>query len=139
MMDTKKAPQKAATFQGANEINSLQMHNTTKSGEIQGKSSRGKLIPTRPGEVFSLGGKSYPVTGYLSVAGMPTVPLVDLPMMTDYKWQLSCLESRLQHPEVYAQLENVEETVAKLRQWLKERSAENTDSGAGATDGEKED
>lgn len=124
MMDTKKAPREAATSQGANEINSLQRHTTTKSGEMQGRSSRGKLIPARPGEVFSLGGKSYPVTGYLSVAGMPTVPLVDLPMMTDYQWQLSCLKSRLQHPEVYAQFENVEETVAKLHQWLKENTPE---------------
>ena len=124
MMDTKKAPRKAATPQGANEINSLQRHTTTKSGELQGKSSRGKLIPARPGEVFSLGEKSYPVTGYLSVAGMPTVPLVDIPMMTDYQWQLSCLKSRLQHPEVYAQFENVEETVAKLHQWLKENTPE---------------
>lgn len=36
MMDTKKAPREAATSQGANEINSLQKHTTTKSGELQG-------------------------------------------------------------------------------------------------------
>ncbi len=124
MMDTKKAPREAATSQGANEINSLQRHTTTKSGELQGKSSRGKLIPARPGEVFSLGEKSYPVTGYLSVAGMPTVPLVDIPMMTDYQWQLFALESRLQHPENYAPFEDVAETVANLRQWLKENAPE---------------
>lgn len=124
MMDTKKAPREAATSQGADKKEQIQKQNTTKSGEMQGRSSRGKLIPARPGEVFSLGGKSYPVTGYLSVAGMPTVPLVDLPMMTDYHWQLSCLKSRLQHPEDYAQFENVEETVAKLRQWLEENALE---------------
>lgn len=124
MMDIKKAPRKAATFQGTQDDLYIQDKFTTDSSEMQGKSSRGKLIPARQGEVFSLGGKSYPVTGYLSVAGMPTVPLVDIPMMTDYQWQLSCLKSRLEHPEVYAQFENVEETVAKLRQWLKENAPE---------------
>lgn len=124
MTDTKKAPRKAATFQGTQDDLYIQDKFTTDSSEMQGKSSRGKLIPARQGEVFSLGGKSYPVTGYLSVAGMPTVPLVDIPMMTDYQWQLSCLKSRLEHPEVYAQFENVEETVAKLRQWLKENAPE---------------
>lgn len=124
MTDIKKAPREAATSQGAQDNIYIHDKFTTDSPEMQGKSSRGKLIPARPGEVFSLGGKSYPVTGYLSVAGMPTVPLVDLPMMTDYQWQLSCLKSRLEHPEVYAQFENVEETVAKLRQWLKENTPE---------------
>lgn len=56
---------------------------------------------------------------YVAGEGGP-VPLIDVPMMDDYEWQLSCLESRLRHPEAYTQLENVEETVAKLRQWLKE-------------------
>lgn len=124
MTSTKKAPRKAATFQGTRD--NIYIHNkfTTDSSEMQGKSSRGKLIPARPGEVFSLGGKSYPVTGYLSVAGMPTVPLVDIPMMTDYQWQLFALESRLQNPENYVPFEDVAETVANLRQWLKENAPE---------------
>ena len=124
MTSTKKAPRKAETFQGTRD--NIYIHNkfTTDSPEMQEISFGEKLIPARPGEVFSLGGKSYPVTGYLSVDGMPTVPLVDIPMMTDYQWQLSCLKSRLEHPEVYAQFENVEETVAKLRQWLKENAPE---------------
>lgn len=41
-------------------------------------------------------------------------------MMSDYTWQLGALKSRLEHPEVYAQFEDVEETVARLRQWLAE-------------------
>lgn len=120
MMDTKKAPREAATSQGTQDNIYIHDEFTTDSPKMQGKSFRKKLIPAGPGEVFSLNGKSYPVTGYLAVPGMPTVPLVDIPMMTDYQWQLSCLKSRLQHPEVYAQFENVEETVAKLRQWLAE-------------------
>lgn len=37
-----------------------------------------------------------------------------------YTWQLGALKSRLEHPEVYAQFEDVEETVARLHQWLAE-------------------
>lgn len=124
MTDTKKAPRKAATFQGTQDDLYIQDKFITDSPEMQEKSFGEKLIPARPGEVFSLGGKSYPVTGYLSVDGMPTVPLVDIPMMTDYQWQLFALESRLQHPENYAPFEDVAETVANLRQWLKENAPE---------------
>ena len=48
------------------------------------------------------------------------IPVVDIPMMDDYRWKLRCLESRLEHPEWYAPFEDVEKVVAQLRRWLAE-------------------
>lgn len=84
-----------------------------KTGDVQ-------LEPAQPGEVYRLAGKDYPVTARVKMQGGLNLPLVDLPMMSDYTWQLGALKSRLEHPEVYAQFEDVEETVARLRQWLAE-------------------
>ncbi len=45
------------------------------------------------------------------------VPVIET--MSDYKWQLNCLNSRLKNPEKYREGgEDVEATIAKLRQWL---------------------
>ncbi|MGN0546474.1 MAG: hypothetical protein ACI4I3_04005 [Acutalibacteraceae bacterium] len=51
-----------------------------------------------------------------------TVPLVDIPMMSDYKWQLDCLISRIEHREIYETLlhEDVDATINKLKKWLAE-------------------
>lgn len=49
-----------------------------------------------------------------------TVPVVDIPMMTDYDWQKKALESRLKYKEKYASLENVDKTIKELREWLNE-------------------
>ena len=40
--------------------------------------------------------------------------------MSDYQWQLNCLNDRLEHPEKYQADENVPETIAKIKQWLAE-------------------
>jgi len=39
-------------------------------------------------------------------------------LMSDYEWQLKCLESRLQHPEWYEQEEDVAEAVRVLKKYL---------------------
>lgn len=49
-------------------------------------------------------------------------PVIKFPMMSDYKWQLSCLEDRLEHPENYADKEDVPATIAMLRKWLAEHA-----------------
>ena len=55
-----------------------------------------------------------------------SIPLLDIPMMSDYKWQLGCLKSRLEHPENYADSENVEEVILKLHQWLEDNKEKAT-------------
>ena len=97
------------------------MKSVYQRAEISVKKTGGvQLEPAQPGEVYRLAGKDYPVTARVKMQGGQNLPLVDLPMMSDYTWQLGALKSRLEHPEVYAQFEDVEETVARLRQWLAE-------------------
>lgn len=72
--------------------------------------------------------KEYNIMGYKNVVDenkniVGRVPIVDIPQISDYEWQLNCLNDRLQHPEKYEDIENVEETIAKLRKWLAEREA----------------
>ena len=97
------------------------MKSVYQRAEISVKKTGGvQLEPAQPGEVYRLAGQDYPVTARVKMQGGLNVPLVDLPMMSDYAWQLGALKSRLEHPEVYAQFEDVEETVARLHQWLAE-------------------
>lgn len=101
------------------------MKSVYQRAEISVKKTGGvQLEPAQPGEVYRLAGKEYPVSAHVKFQGGGSVPLVDLPMMSDYRWQQGCLESRLRHPEVYAKFENVEETVARLRQWLADHAPE---------------
>lgn len=63
----------------------------------------------------------------ISVSAESSVKTVQIPrlkMMSDYKWQLNCLNDRLEYPEKYADSENVEETIEHLRKWLTEHQAE---------------
>ncbi len=80
-------------------------------------------------ETIEIGGRTFPVQGYITRPSTgESVPLVDLPMMSDYRWQLRALQSRLENPELYrANLgEDVEAVIAGLRRWLKEHIAEAT-------------
>ena len=50
------------------------------------------------------------------------MPELDISMMSDYKWQLNCLKSRLEHPEYYETTENVPEVIERIKQWLAEHT-----------------
>ncbi len=68
-------------------------------------------------DIIVIDEKGYTVKGYKNA-----VPVIDLKMCGNYEWQQMCLESRLQHPERYAD-EDAEENAAKiayLRKWLEE-------------------
>lgn len=74
-------------------------------------------------ETYSVGGREFPVVGHAKVMNrnrevVGTIPIVDIPQVSDYQWQLDCLNDRLQHPEKYEPFEDVEEHIAQLRQWL---------------------
>lgn len=73
-------------------------------------------------ETMEIGGRSYPVMGYVSNQATGTVPLVDVPMMSDYRWTQKALKSRLKNPKVYREIlgEDVEAVIAKLLQQLEE-------------------
>ena len=50
------------------------------------------------------------------------IPLVDMPMMSDYTWQRNALISRLENMEFYAKIEDVHANIAYLEQWLAEHT-----------------
>lgn len=78
------------------------------------------------------GGRCFPVIGYVSTKICDNgarvdkdypgaVPLLDIKMMSDFKWQYGCLMSRLEHPEHYKDIDaDVSAVVEKLKKWLKE-------------------
>lgn len=73
-------------------------------------------------DTMEIGGRSFPIIGYVSCKEMgASVPLVDIPMMSDYRWQLLALNDRLEHPEKYSG-EDVAATISHLRKWLDEHS-----------------
>lgn len=70
-------------------------------------------------KIMKVGSREYPIAGYVTTKQQGTLPLVDIPMMSDYKWHLSCLNSRLENPEMYrAADEDVEAVIAELRETL---------------------
>ena len=71
-------------------------------------------------DLFEFGGKLHPVSGYAKDETGREIPVVDIPVVSDYDWQRSCLESRLRHPEAYEPYEDVEAAIDKLRAWLEE-------------------
>lgn len=77
--------------------------------------------PTEASETYNINGQDFPISGYQNIKGQ-TFPLVDIPMMSDYKWQLDCLISRIEHREIYETLlhEDVDATINKLKKWLEE-------------------
>ena len=63
-------------------------------------------------DTYTISGRKYKVEEYVKVKNKDTqeqylLPLVDIPMVSDYKWQSDALESRLKHPEWYEKDENV--------------------------------
>lgn len=75
-------------------------------------------------ETYNIIGKEFPIVGYAALRNdkgevtQDTIPIVDLPWVSDYKWQFDCLVDRLEHPEKYAAFEDVEERILHLKTWL---------------------
>lgn len=106
----KKSPRPAATEQGE------KMYSTVKY------INQSDICQAKEGDFYSLGDKQFPVSGYLKVKGLGSVPILDVHMMSDAEWQRGALKSRLEHPEYYERSENVQETIEYLRQWLREHN-----------------
>ncbi|MGN0488383.1 MAG: hypothetical protein ACI4HO_03865 [Ruminococcus sp.] len=72
---------------------------------------------------FPIDGYAIPTVNGYKISTQPiqgSIPILSIPMMSDYKWQQECLKSRLKHPERYSEYEDVNATIAKLRKWLDE-------------------
>ena len=58
------------------------------------------LDPDRYPATYELpSGQRVPVAYYVEGAGGALVPMLDIPMMSDMKWQQKCLRDRLEHRE----------------------------------------
>ena len=68
---------------------------------------------------YVVGEREWDVIGWEAIEGVGVFPILDLPMVSDYKWQLEALESRLQYPEHYAD-ENLPAVIGRLRAYLEE-------------------
>lgn len=79
---------------------------------------------------MTIGGKEFLVIGTVKSEMFEEVPLVDIPMMSDFKWNLRGLEGRMEDPELYAKTfgEDVEAVIADLRQWLQEHLDQATEA-----------
>lgn len=81
-------------------------------------------------ETIVIGGKTYPVVGYVKAPNAEnTVQLVDIKMMSDFRWQLNSLMSRINNPEVYRENlgEDVDAVIAELTTWVTEHIDEASD------------
>lgn len=73
-------------------------------------------------ETMKIGTREFPVLGYVADECIGTVPVADIPMMSDINLQLDALRDRLEHLEAYRRIgEDVEAAIAGLREWLAER------------------
>lgn len=79
-------------------------------------------IPTECKDFFIEGIGKVPLVANVESKKCGIVPLADVPMMSDYKWQLLCLKDRMEHPEKYDKTENVAETIANIKKWLSENA-----------------
>lgn len=74
---------------------------------------------------YTIGLKEYPIIESLEGPDGEHVPVVDVPLMSDVKWQRMALEERLRHPELYALLgDDVPAACERLRAWLRENDPE---------------
>jgi len=85
---------------------------------------------TPKSEKCTVYGKNYDIIGYVSTderykgkrvdKNTPgAVPLLDIKMMSDFKWQYLSLMSRIESPEDYVSRgEDVPAIIEKLKQWL---------------------
>lgn len=79
-------------------------------------------------QTYEINGKEFEIMGYVRLKdkdGKPTeeyIPIVDVPQISDYKYQLMSLKSRIMHPEYYEVSENVSVVMEKLKIWLLART-----------------
>lgn len=78
------------------------------------------LNPDRYPATYELpSGDRVPVAYYVECPGGKLAPHLDIPMMSNMKWQQKCLQDRLEHRERYeARGQDVDATIARIRAWI---------------------
>lgn len=72
---------------------------------------------------YMVGGREWNVSGWEVVEGVGVFPILEVPQVSDYRWQLEALESRLQHPEYYENREDMAAVIEGLKKYLEENRA----------------
>ena len=73
---------------------------------------------------YFVDGVPLPVNGFMNYHGK-NIPIIDVPLTADFKWQYNALIDRIQYPEKYRSSgENVDETIDKLLKWINKHSTE---------------
>lgn len=83
-------------------------------------------------EKYTINGKDFYIIGYVSTDARykgkrvdkntpGAVPLLDIKMMSDFKWQYLSLMSRIENPEHYKDIdEDVSAVIERIKQWIRE-------------------
>ncbi len=71
---------------------------------------------------YSVGGKPFPIIGHIAVREnhkeeTVSLPIVDIPYLPDYRWQMDSLRDRLEHPDAYPD-EDVHKMIEQIQNWL---------------------
>lgn len=69
-------------------------------------------------ETLRIAGRDYPIIGYDEIEEVGTVPRVEIPMMSDIKWQMLALKQRLENREKFSKIEDVDAAIQSLKKWL---------------------
>ncbi len=68
---------------------------------------------------MEVGGRKHPVEAFIETENGGLIPLLDIPMMSDFTWQLGALLDREKDPEKYEAMgEDVPAVKARIRAWL---------------------
>lgn len=72
---------------------------------------------------YIMDGEAYPIIGGTQMKDGTKVPIIDLPLQSDYEWQRGCLLDRLEHREKYISIgEDVDAVIERLLSWLEEHT-----------------
>ena len=62
-----------------------------------------KVIPLEHGTSCEIGGKEYPVTAVVDHPTLGTIPLANIPVLSDERWHELAAKAKAEHPERYEQ------------------------------------
>lgn len=79
-----------------------------------------QIIAAPPGTTYTINGKRYGISEFVNDGGI-MVPVVDIPQMSDYRWQEMALKSRIETPELYREMGvDVDAEIARIKKQLAE-------------------
>lgn len=71
---------------------------------------------------YEILGKAYPIVGYATAPQIGTVPLVDLPMMSDEEWNRTACENAVHN--YTRKFGHLPESIAEAVEWQHKEAAE---------------